>query len=85
MGADSQGGQEGRSAGQPGTVVGEKCDRSSDPGIEHPRLIRQFAGGVAAHSQDPFDRILVAQARVERIPIVSKDLTLAAYGVEVIW
>lgn len=35
--------------------------------------------------RDPFDRILVAQARVERIPIVSKDLTLAAYGVEVIW
>lgn len=34
---------------------------------------------------DPFDRMLVAQALVERIPIVSSDRGLAAYGVEVIW
>lgn len=34
---------------------------------------------------DPFDRMLVAQALVERIPIVSSDRSFAAYGVEVIW
>jgi PIN domain nuclease of toxin-antitoxin system len=34
---------------------------------------------------DPFDRMLVAQALVERIPIVSSDRGLGAYGVEVIW
>ena len=34
---------------------------------------------------DPFDRMLVAQALVERIPIVSSDRGLAAYGVAVIW
>lgn len=34
---------------------------------------------------DPFDRMLVAQALVERVPIVSSDRGLAAYGVEVIW
>lgn len=35
--------------------------------------------------RDPFDRMLVAQALVERVPIVSSDSHLARYGVEVIW
>ena len=34
---------------------------------------------------DPFDRMLVAQALVEGVPIVSSDRRLAAYGVAVIW
>jgi len=35
--------------------------------------------------RDPFDRILVAQALEERIPLVSRDRTLSAYGVEILW
>lgn len=35
--------------------------------------------------KDPFDRLLVAIARVEGIPIVSADSTLSRYDVEVIW
>jgi PIN domain nuclease of toxin-antitoxin system len=35
--------------------------------------------------RDPFDRLLVAQAIVEGVPIVSRDRWLARYGVEVIW
>ena len=34
---------------------------------------------------DPFDRILVAQALVEGVPIVSGDRRLSEYGVAVIW
>ena len=34
---------------------------------------------------DPFDRILVAQALVEGVPIVSSDQRLSEYGVAVIW
>lgn len=34
---------------------------------------------------DPFDRILVAQALVEGVPIVSSDRRLSEYGVAVIW
>ena len=37
------------------------------------------------HHRDPFDRMLVAQALVERIPIVSVDAALERYGVERIW
>jgi PIN domain nuclease of toxin-antitoxin system len=35
--------------------------------------------------RDPFDRLLVAQAISERIPIVTRDPAVAAYGVSVIW
>jgi PIN domain nuclease of toxin-antitoxin system len=35
--------------------------------------------------KDPFDRLLVAQALVEGIPIVSNDQNLDPYGVTRIW
>lgn len=37
------------------------------------------------HHKDPFDRLLVAQALVESVPIVSNDLTLDAYGITRHW
>jgi PIN domain nuclease of toxin-antitoxin system len=37
------------------------------------------------HHRDPFDRILVAQARIEGATIVSHDRDLEPYGVPVIW
>ena len=35
--------------------------------------------------RDPFDRLLAAQALCERIPIVTRDPALGAYGVATIW
>ncbi len=35
--------------------------------------------------RDPFDRLLAAQALTERLPIVTRDPALAAYGVSAIW
>jgi PIN domain nuclease of toxin-antitoxin system len=37
------------------------------------------------HHKDPFDRLLVAQALVEQIPLVSGDAMLDAYGIKRIW
>jgi PIN domain nuclease of toxin-antitoxin system len=37
------------------------------------------------HHGDPFDRLLIAQATVEGLPIVSNDESLRRYDVEVIW
>jgi PIN domain nuclease of toxin-antitoxin system len=37
------------------------------------------------HHRDPFDRMLVAQAQVERLPILSADGRIAKYEVEVLW
>jgi PIN domain nuclease of toxin-antitoxin system len=37
------------------------------------------------HHRDPFDRLLVAQAQVEALPLVSRDTLLAPYAVELRW
>ena len=37
------------------------------------------------HHRDPFDRLLVAQARVEELTLVSRDPHFPAYGVPVLW
>jgi PIN domain nuclease of toxin-antitoxin system len=34
---------------------------------------------------DPFDRLLVAQAQVEGLPILTPDANIARYDIEVIW
>lgn len=37
------------------------------------------------HHGDQFDRLLIAQSRVERIPVVTADPHFKQYGVEVMW
>jgi PIN domain nuclease of toxin-antitoxin system len=37
------------------------------------------------HHRDPFDRLLVAQALVEKMAIISADAVLSEYGVKRIW
>jgi PIN domain nuclease of toxin-antitoxin system len=37
------------------------------------------------HHKDPFDRLLVAQALTENIPIVSADVQLDSYGITRLW
>lgn len=37
------------------------------------------------HHRDPFDRLLLAQARVEGYTLVSRDAALAAYPVPLLW
>ena len=37
------------------------------------------------HHRDPFDRLLIAQSRIEAIPIISHDTKIAEYDVDVIW
>lgn len=43
------------------------------------------AGELPPHHRDPFDRLLVAQAQIERVPILTADPHFAPYDVEVIW
>jgi PIN domain nuclease of toxin-antitoxin system len=37
------------------------------------------------HHRDPFDRLLVAQARRNELALVSRDTALKAHGIKVIW
>lgn len=43
------------------------------------------AGTLPRHHNDPFDRMLVAQAQALNCPIVSTDLVFDSYGVRRIW
>jgi PIN domain nuclease of toxin-antitoxin system len=44
-----------------------------------------LAGELPRHHNDPFDRMLVAQARSEGLTIVTADRRIAAYDVPVLW
>ena len=37
------------------------------------------------HHRDPFDRLIIAQALVEDIPVVSRDKPFQEYSIDVIW
>ncbi len=43
------------------------------------------AGMLPKHHGDPWDRLLVAQARIEGVPILTADTMLLNYDVETIW
>ncbi len=42
------------------------------------------AGRLPAHHRDPFDRMLVAQAAVEGLTLVSRDESIARYDVDIL-
>lgn len=42
-------------------------------------------GDLPHYHRDPFDRLLIAQAQVEALPILTSDPNIARYDVEVIW
>lgn len=37
------------------------------------------------HHQDPFDRVIIAQAQLERLTVVTKDTVFRKYGVKCVW
>lgn len=51
--------------------------------IRYPHL--QALEGLPFHHRDPFDRLLIAQALAEHIPIATADRRFAAYGVDLFW
>ncbi len=55
--------------------------------LAHARAYRELpyvdVGGSPFH--DPFDRLLVAQAEVEGIPIVTRDPAIIAHGPRTVW
>lgn len=48
---------------------------------DHAWQVRQLP----LHHRDPFDRLLIAQAQVERLPIFTADSLFDAYDVVAIW
>ena len=42
-------------------------------------------GTLPMHHQDPFDRLLVAQADTDGLTLVSADAAMHRYGIDVLW
>lgn len=51
--------------------------------IHHLHTLR--AASLPLHHRDPFDRLLVAQAQVETLKLMTVDRQLARYDVEILW
>ena len=49
--------------------------------FDHATMVETLAG----HHRDPFDRLLVAQAMLESLPIVSSDSVFDEYGIKRLW
>ncbi len=45
----------------------------------------QRAGNLIGHHRDPFDRMLIAQAMLEDLTLVSNERAFDAYGVRRLW
>jgi PIN domain nuclease of toxin-antitoxin system len=50
-------------------------------GLEHAVAVRDLP----LHHRDPFDRLLIAQSRIERLALISHDARLKAYAIDVLW
>jgi PIN domain nuclease of toxin-antitoxin system len=50
--------------------------------IEHAHTLRVAA--LPPHHRDPFDRLLIAQAQLESLPIVTVDAQFDAYDVSIV-
>lgn len=82
--------------GKFGAVPGADIDHSRDSDVEWwmeqglfeelPLTLRHgtIASALPLHHRDPFDRMLVAQAQVEGLVLVTPDATLRRYDVPVI-
>jgi PIN domain nuclease of toxin-antitoxin system len=63
-------------------------ERVQDLGFELLTVTSEHAWQVRSlphHHGDPFDRMLIAQAQLERLPIVTADAAFDDYEVAVIW
>lgn len=50
--------------------------------VEHAHALR--VGTLPTHHRDPFDRLLIAQAQIESLAILTADPVFARYAVEVV-
>jgi PIN domain nuclease of toxin-antitoxin system len=68
----------------PDRYVPDRMRRSGTTGlaVEHAHALAVAA--LPGHHRDPFDRLLIAQARHLGVPLVSADPMLARYDVEII-
>ena len=65
--------------------LAEKCEEAGLTVLnirsEHVECIKNLPN----HHNDPFDRILIAQATIEGLDFITKDANISLYDINVIW
>jgi PIN domain nuclease of toxin-antitoxin system len=67
------------------TFIPQQLEHNS---IEILPIVLEHISAVATlpfHHRDPFDRLLLAQAMVEQLPVVSADTVFDMYAIERLW
>ena len=76
-------------SGLPGEEIIEKIGLLGREIKLQSRFFHQLAqlpvGPGLAHFRDPFDRLIIAQAMTENLPIITDDSFFRQYAVNIIW
>ncbi|MEO8504018.1 MAG: type II toxin-antitoxin system VapC family toxin [Acidobacteriota bacterium] len=56
---------------------------ASSLSIEHSHAL--LAGSLPPHHADPFDRMLIAQAKLEDLLLLTSDRQFESYGIDIVW
>lgn len=70
--------------GEPADVIPDWMLRSAVTALPVQHSHALHVASLPLHHADPFDRLLIAQARLEGVPILAADGTFEEYDVEVI-
>ena len=62
----------------------EAIETSGFESLSISSLHAERAGDLPLHHRDPFDRMLIAQAQVESLMLVTRDAQLSAYDVQLL-
>lgn len=71
--------------GDPGQFIGGQVVENAFRGLPIVAGHALRIWGLPDYHRDPFDRMLVAQAQVEGLALVSRDPDVARYEVEIVW
>ena len=67
------------------TNVAEEAQRHRSGVIPITANHAQATGALPLHHDDPFDRMLIAQARAEAMTLVTGDGAFGDYGIPLLW
>jgi PIN domain nuclease of toxin-antitoxin system len=62
-----------------------RCEAEGFSGVPVTAAHAQAAARLPRHHADPFDRMLVAQCRMEGLTCVTRDRALSAYAIPLVW
>lgn len=70
---------------KPGIFISHQMALNAIQGLSIQASHALHVFNLPSYHRDPFDRIIIAQAQLERLPIITSDPLIAKYKVKVVW